>query len=427
MHMAGLRPFLLGASPGVTGHVLTVDLTNPDVRDGVQILWARGLVHVRRTTFIYQSCCYIRVSVTNYGREPAAFGLDLVVEADFRDVFEVRGTVRAERGVTLPVRTTEDGLILSYRGLDGVTRQTLIQADPAPVIDGRTLLVNLTVPPGHRREVLMSVACDGTREARLDTKFESALAAAAAEVETVRSRPTVVRTSSDVVDEWLERSRADLAMMITETPYGPYPYAGIPWFSTIFGRDGILTALSLLWADPAVARGVLMTLAATQATRSDPARDAQPGKILHEARSGEMATLGEIPFGRYYGSVDATPLFVMLAGRYFDRTGDLETIRRIWPHIEAALAWIDLDGDRDNDGFVEYFRATDTGLANQGWKDSYDAIFHADGSLAQGPIALCEVQAYVYAAKHHASELAAALGDPRRARALHDQIGRAHV
>jgi glycogen debranching enzyme len=426
MHMAGLRPFLLGASPGLAGNVLSVDLTNPDVRDGAQILWARGLVHVHRTTFIYESCCYIRISVTNYGREQAAFGVDVLVDADFRDVFEVRGTVRAERGVTLPTRATEDGLVLSYRGLDGVTRQTLIQVDPAPVIDDRTLLVNLTVPPGHRREVLISVACDGTREPRLDTKFEGALSAATAEVEAVRSRPTVVRTSSDLVDEWLERSRADLAMMVTQTPYGPYPYAGIPWFSTIFGRDGIITALSLLWADPAVARGVLMTLAATQATRAEPARDAEPGKILHEARSGEMAALGEIPFGRYYGSVDATPLFVLLAGRYFDRTGDIETIRRIWPHIEAALAWIDRHGDRDGDGFVEYYRATETGLANQGWKDSHDAIFHADGSLAQGPIALCEVQAYVYAAKHHASELAGVLGDSRRARALHDQAEDLH-
>jgi glycogen debranching enzyme len=426
MRLAGLRPFLLGASPGMAGHVLTVDLTNPDVRDGPQVIWAKGLLHVRRTTFIYDACCYIRISVTNYGSDTSSFGLDIAVDSDFRDVFEVRGTVRAHRGVMLPTRVTEDGLLMSYRGLDGVTRQTLIQVDPQPTVDGTTLLVNLTVPPGHRREVLVTVSCDAAREPRLDTKFEQALQAAAAEVEAVRSRLTVVRTSSDLADEWLERSRADLAMMITETPYGPYPYAGIPWFSTIFGRDGIITALSLLWADPAIGRGVLMTLAATQATRSDPSRDAEPGKILHEARSGEMAALGEIPFGRYYGSVDATPLFVLLAGRYFDRTGDLQTIERLWPHIDAAIAWIDRYGDRDGDGFVEYFRSTDKGLANQGWKDSHDAIFHADGSLAQGPIALCEVQAYVYAAKHHAAELAEALGDGRRARVLHKQAEDLH-
>ena len=147
------------------------------------------------------------------------------------------------------------------------------------------------------------------------------LTRATSAVDAVRSRLAVVGTSSDLFDEWLERSRADIAMMVTRTPHGPYPYAGIPWFSTMFGRDGILTALSVLWADPSLARGVLLALAATQATTTDAGRDAQPGKILHEARAGEMANLGEIPFGAYYGSVDATPLFVLLAGRYYDRTG----------------------------------------------------------------------------------------------------------
>ena len=194
----------------------------------------------------------------------------------------------------------------------------------------------------------------------------------------------------------------------------------------MFGRDGILTALSVLWADPSLARGVLLALAATQSTRLDPASDAQPGKILHESRRGEMAALGEIPFGRYYGSVDSTPLFVLLAGRYFDRTGDLPTVERLWPHLDAALRWIDRYGDVDGDLFVEYARATDRGLVNQGWKDSYDAIFHADGTLAEGPVALSEVQAYVYAAKHHAAELASALGDTRRGRRLHREAEQLH-
>ena len=209
-------------------------------------------------------------------------------------------------------------------------------------------------------------------------------------------------------DEVASRATADAYTLITRTDLGPYPFAGIPWFSTIFGRDGIITAMLMLWMDASIAKGVLRTLAATQATDFDPKSDAQPGKILHEMRHGEMANLGEVPFRRYYGSVDATPLFLMLAGQYFERTGDRETIEAIWPNIEAALAWIDMFGDRDGDGFVEYHRETESGLVNQGWKDSYDAIFHADGSMAAGPIALCEVQGYVFAAKRAVAGIAEA-------------------
>jgi glycogen debranching enzyme len=206
-----------------------------------------------------------------------------------------------------------------------------------------------------------------------------------------------------------------------ETEHGPFPYAGVPWFSTPFGRDSLITAYQRLWLDPSLAYGVLPFLAAHQADHTSEPADAEPGKIVHEMRAGEMAALGEVPFGQYYGSVDATPWFVLLAAATHDRTGDDALLTRLWPHLERALAWIDGPGDVDHDGFVEYQGRSRSGLRNQGWKDSRDSIMHADGSLAEGPIALCEVQGYVYAAKRGLARVARRLGRPERADELDGQ------
>jgi glycogen debranching enzyme len=231
--------------------------------------------------------------------------------------------------------------------------------------------------------------------------YEKIMHDAAAALERTRAHEPQIFADNEQFNDWLNRSLADLHMMRTETRYGPYPYAGVPWFSTVFGRDGIITALQSLWFDPSLARGVLAYLAANQADAEKPEQDAQPGKVLHEFRDDEMSILGEVPFRCYYGSIDATPLFVMLAGAYYKR--------------------IDRYGDADGDGFVEYSRKSKHGLIQQGWKDSQDSVFHSDGVLAEAPIALCEVQGYVYAAKLAASELALLLGDGAAAQELKNQ------
>ncbi|MER9387701.1 hypothetical protein [Mesorhizobium sp. M0435] len=202
----------------------------------------------------------------------------------------------------------------------------------------------------------------------------------------------------EVFNDWLARIRTDIALLTTDLETGPYPYAGIPWFSTAFGRDGVISALQMLWLNPELARGVLAFLARYQSTETSVFGDAEPGKIMHETRKGEMAVLRELPFGRYYDGVDTTPLYIYLASSYADRTGDEDFVDRIWESLGAATAWMEEVGARNGEGFVTYSRAADTGLFNQGWKDSADAIFHTDGTIPKGPIALVEVQGYVFAA-----------------------------
>lgn len=409
LQIADERPLLLGSTARRDNSRVAVDLTNPDMTLHGRPLRS-GTIHISRTKVLWDATCHERIEVRNFGEEHIELPLSLRFAADYADIFEVRGTQRAKKGTLLEPRLEDGAILLAYDGLDGVRRTTRIELSPAPEhAMGREARYRLSLAAGHAVQFEVRVACE--IDARTPSMpFRAALDLATDALRERSDASAHVTSSSELFDDWVDRSLADVVMMTSNTPEGPFPYAGVPWFSTAFGRDALITAFQLLWVQPSLAQGVLRFLAATQATREEPERDAQPGKILHEMRRGEMAALMEVPFGRYYGSHDATPLFVMLAAAYHRHTGDLELIRSLWPNIERALAWIEGPADLDGDGFIEYARRTPIGLAHQGWKDSIDSIFHADGALAEGPIALCELQAYAFAARRGAADMADALG-----------------
>lgn len=413
------RPLLLSSAVREDNAAMTVDLTNPDIgADGRFI--PRGTLHIERTKFLWKATQYERLRIRNYSVAPLDVSFTIQFAADFADIFEVRGIRRERRGQKVPSKVDAGELILGYKGLDGVLRRTHVACSPGPrEISASEIRLDVNLPPKGEQAYVLTICCDSDEKSAKRRKAEAT--APVKPFKAAHEREPRIYSGNEQFNDWLNRSTADLHMMLTDTPHGPYPYAGVPWFSAAFGRDGIITALETLWALPEISRGVLSFLAATQATATDPESDAEPGKIVHETRHGEMAALKEVPFGCYYGSVDATPLFILLAGAYFRRTGDLPFIRQIWPNVQAALRWVDHFGDIDNDGFVEYKRKSKTGLVQQGWKDSNDSVFHSDGELAEGPIALCEVQGYVYRAKRYAAEIASALGDSKHSEKLNCQ------
>ncbi len=417
----GARPLYLGSSVQEANSLLAIDLMNPDLTERGEVVLPKGELHLFRAKLLWQGACYEHLRVNHHGTRPLQVRIEMAFDADFIDLFEVRGMERKRRGERLAPHVDPAEIVLPYHGLDATQRRTRIRFDPPPqAMEPHRVRYDVRLAPGEERHFYFTIACEREGEpAPQMIGYLDAFHANNAARKQVSLSACQVRSSNPLVNLWLDRSVSDLAMLTTRLPTGPYPFAGVPWYSTTFGRDGILTALEYLWIDPTPARGVLEFLAETQATGFDAPRDAEPGKILHEARSSEMARTREIPFGRYYGTVDATPLFLVLAGAYWRRTGDTATIKRMWPNLMAALKWIDTHGDADNDGFVEYARKSADGLTQQGWKDSQDSVFHRDGRLADAPIALCEVQGYVYQGKLALAEMAQAFGETELAERLH--------
>ncbi|HEV2364255.1 MAG TPA: glycogen debranching N-terminal domain-containing protein [Caulobacteraceae bacterium] len=396
--LGGLRLSRLSSALSPDGAVFTVHGANHALPPVGGTAAPRGILHVERKRCLYQMRLYERVRLTNYALEEVMAPLSFDYAADFRDMFEVRGIRRAARGADHEAQANGRHVVFGYRGLDGVERRSVLAFSEPPWRMGpHKAEFMFTLAPGQTlRLYLEAGAEEGEPPSR--ERFNRALAGARGSVRESREKGARVRASDGAFQAWLDQSRADLAVLTTRLPTGPYPYAGIPWFSTPFGRDGIIAAWQMLWLEPSLAAGVLRYLAGRQARAASAFEDAAPGKIMHETRRGEMAALKEVPFGLYYGGVDTTPLFVALAGAYFERTGDKRLIDELWPSLLAAIGWMAEAGDSNGDGMIDYVRGTQSGLANQGWKDSIDSVFHDDGRFASGPIALVEVQGYAYAA-----------------------------
>ena len=421
--IAGRPPALLSAGVSEDNVIFVSHLTNlPLPPLGGQSM-PEGVIHIERERLVFSDRLYEKISLTNFSSFEASIPIALEFAADFRDMFEVRGISRAARGETLPPDVSQAHVVLGYRGLDGVVRHSAIGFSEHPDrISATEASFIVPLRQNDTRQIFVEVGPDAQSPSR--ERYRAAAARAHFGMRSRRRRGASLRSSGGLFNDWINKSRADLALLTTDLTTGPYPYAGIPWFSTPFGRDAIITSLQMLWIDPSLARGVLRYLADRQAKETSSFRDSAPGKIMHETRKGEMASLREIPFGEYYGGVDTTPLFVMLAGAYAERTGDLSLIEDLWPALVNAINWVEGAGDSNGDELVDYLRGAKSGLANQGWKDSQDSVFHADGSDPKGAIALIEVQGYCFAALRAMAQLAERRGDPQAAEHWRDRAER---
>lgn len=427
MLIAGAEPYFLNSYLSDDRAQFRATLTNADLGKKGQPDWLpRNSIRVNRGWVLDDASLYHRLSLHNYIGVAVDIEIDFYYAVDFVDVFEVRGLRRKRRGEMLSPSVDDTGVALRYRGLDNNLRSTEIRFDSAPaeINENRAVFV-LHLEAGENRELECQVTASGQsqpvsgRAIRRAANFGAALEERQSELSAFRSGWAGISSSNSEFASMIRRSAVDLTSIITDGTNGDaFIMAGVPWFATLFGRDSIITALSILPFHPEIAKRTLRTLARLQGDTVDEARDEQPGKIVHEMRSGEMAATGEVPFGRYYGSVDSTPLFLWLYGRCVESTGDLNLAKELWPNVERAIQWIERWGDRDGDGYVKYRRETPQGLANQGWKDSDDAIFHHDGALARPPIALAEVQGYVYAACTGVASVAARLGHVQAANRL---------
>src|SRR5438105_3758752 len=413
MRVSGREPVLLSSS-SERAYMSYVDLTNPELYEEDHTGVPQQTLNIRRVRAI-NGRVFERVRVKNYNRYAVEVTIAFSMAADFADIFEVRGLKRHRRGHHDPPSAHDQAVRFGYLGEDGVLRETHVELFPKPdrleVVGDRVEADFRLVLAAHQTRLIsltFSPGVDGVLPPAIE--FDAAVHGLRRSYEDWERECTQIVTDNELFDQLLMRGLRDLRALYTPYDGAGLVSAGIPWYVAVFGRDALLTSHQLLTINPRTARDTLRLLAHYQGAEDNPWRDEEPGKILHEIRRGELAGAGLVPHTRYYGSVDSTPLFVILYAQYFRWTGDVSFARELLPNVTAALEWIDKWGDRDGDGFVEYQSRSPGGLRNQGWKDSWDSMVHADGHLAEPPIALVEVQAYVYLAKQRVADVVEVLG-----------------
>ncbi|MFC3885075.1 glycogen debranching N-terminal domain-containing protein [Bacillus songklensis] len=415
----GKDPVLL-SSDADENHLTTILLTNPHMEeDGNLVLW-RESVQIERKRFIYDDVLYESLNVKNYYPKPVSFELEVEFDADFQDMFIVRGFQTGKVGQRSGQQLENHTLSLAYQGTDEINRYTHITWDKeAEKTEGNKITFRFSLNHSEEDQVMITIVPQvGEKGKEAILPFEQALNKLTTSYKTWEEKIPTVKTDYKPLEQLVKRGMADLRVLLTDLGYGQFPVAGLPWYGVPFGRDSLITALQLLPFHSEAAKGTLITMAQYQGKNKDPWRDEEPGKIMHEIRFGELANTNQIPFTPYYGTIDATPLFLILLVEYVKWTGDYEIVEQLQENIDAALNWINEYGDRDGDLFLEYHQESSKGIANQGWKDSGDSIVHRSGDYAHTPIALSEVQGYVYQAKSGLADIYEAIGRAEEAEAL---------
>ncbi len=422
----GKRPLLL-SSAADENYVARIRLTNEHEETNGEVKLWRESVELIRERFIYEDVLYENVIMTNFSTKALHFEIGLLFDADFKDMFLVRGFQPSDRLGTVTERdATTTSWHAIYEGADGVRRSTVVSWDTEAdsVSEQGEAFFRIGLQPKEMKRIAITVMPSAGERRSVPTPSEIALAELQSTYEQWNESVMKVESDSKVLNRLFDRGVQDLRVLLTDFGSGLFPVAGLPWYAVPFGRDSLIAALQMLPLNPDIAQGTLEIMADYQGTEVNPWKDEQPGKIMHELRNGELARSGQVPFAPYYGSIDSTPLFILLAAEYAHWTGDTSVIERLMPNIERALEWIDSYGDRDKDGWVEYYQESSKGIANQGWKDSADSVVHADGEFAKAPIALIEVQGYVYQAKTKLASVLERLGRDDTARRLRDEAER---